>query len=272
MIKTVTIRTLEEVMELFTEQVYYEKEERYRSAFLYRGMPNSKFQLITSLERNCKGKKTELEKPILRNFAKYAIKDDPLLAGNVWRQMIVGQHHGLPTRLLDWTISPLTALHFATSGEDVSKMDKHDCVVWKIDYKELNSLLPELYQNMLKRENANLMSVDMLQKLVNCIEDYDRDMKNEAMLLVEPPSLESRIANQYSYFSIIPDAVDDIEEFLDHHTKNTVRYVIDKTIRWRIRDMLDQMNVNERILYPGLDGVSQWIRRHYFVKGQEEKE
>ena len=92
------------------------------------------------------------------------------------------------------------------------------------------------------------------------------------MLLVEPPSLESRIANQYSYFSIIPDAIVDIEEFLETHTQNTVRFIIDKNIRWRIRDMLDQMNMNERILSPGLDGVSQWIRRHYYVRALDEKQ
>ena len=91
------------------------------------------------------------------------------------------------------------------------------------------------------------------------------------MLLVEPPSLESRIANQYSYFSIIPDQIVDIEEFLETHTENTVRFIIDKDIRWRIRDMLDQMNMNERILSPGLDGVSQWIRRHYYVRALDEK-
>ena len=271
MIKTIRISTLEELSALFFEQYYYEKEERYRSPFLYRGMPNAKFTLMTSLERNCKEKKTELEKPILRNFAKYAISEDAQLAGNIWRQMIVGQHHGLPTRLLDWTISPMTALHFATSGEDVAKMERHDCVIWKIDYKELNSLLPKRYQTLLKEENANLMSVDMLQSLVSSVSEYDADMKAEAMLLVEPPSLESRIANQYSYFSIVPDQMSDIEEFLETHTQNTVRYVIDRNIRWRIRDMLDQMNVNERILSPGLDGVSQWIRRHYYVRKKESK-
>lgn len=264
--KTVYLNTLEEVSKLFLEQVYYEKEERYRSPFLYRGMPNVKFKLVTSLERNCKHKKSDIEKPILRNFAKYAISEDPMLQGHVWRQMIVGQHHGLPTRLLDWTISPMTALHFATSGEDLSKMEKHDCVVWRIDYKEINALLPKRYQNKLKEENANLMSVDMLNALVSSVDEYDDDMKGDAMLLVEPPSLESRIANQYSYFSIIPDQMVDIESFLETHTKNTVRYVISKQIRWRIRDMLDQMNVNERILSPGLDGVSSWIRRHYYVK------
>ena len=58
----------------------------------------------------------------------------------------------------------------------------------------------------------------------------------------------------------------DIEGFLDKNTSNTVMYVIDRHLRWRVRDMLDQLNMSERIVYPGLDGLSKWIARHYFVK------
>ena len=39
-----------------------------------------------------------------------------------------------------------------------------------------------------------------------------------------------------------------------------------KEIRWQIRDMLDQCNVNERTIYPGLDGLASWIKRHYYVR------
>ena len=39
-----------------------------------------------------------MEPVILRNFTKYATIEDPKLGESVWRQMIVGQHHGLPTR------------------------------------------------------------------------------------------------------------------------------------------------------------------------------
>ena len=66
--------------------------------------------------------------------------------------------------------------------------------------------------------------------------------------------------------SMIPSKMNDIEQFLDNETDNTTKYVIDKKLKWRIRDMLDQMNINERITCPGLDGLTMWIKRHYYVR------
>lgn len=86
------------------------------------------------------------------------------------------------------------------------------------------------------------------------------------MVLIEPPSIDQRIINQYSYFSIIPSEMDNIENYLESKTVNTTKYIIDKSLKWRVRDMLDQMNINERIAYPGLDGLTMWIKRHYYVK------
>ena len=105
----------------------------------------------------------------------------------------------------------------------------------------------------------------MLNKVVQGLEDYDDDMKNNSMILLEPPSIDQRIINQYSYFSVIPKEISNIESFLNLKTENTIKYVIDKSLKWRIRDMLDQLNINERIIYPGLDGLSSWIKRHYYV-------
>ena len=34
----------------------------------------------------------------------------------------------------------------------------------------------------------------------------------------------------------------------------------------RVRDMLDSLNISERLFFPGLDGLSKWIARHYYVK------
>ena len=187
----------------------------------------------------------------------------------------MGQHHGLPTRLLDWTYSPLVALHFATSGEALSEMKTSNCVLWKIDIDEINALLPNNYRGMLSKEKAHLMTTNMLDELlegVDAVKRYDSDMDSKAMVLLEPPSIDQRIINQYSYFSVIPAGmehdVDDlgIEEFLENYTYHTVKYIISKELKWRIRDMLDHMNMNERIIFPGLDGLSKWLTRHYYVK------
>ena len=91
------------------------------------------------------------------------------------------------------------------------------------------------------------------------------------MVILEPPSKDQRIINQYSYFSVIPQDMKDIETFLDESTDNTVKYLIDKSVRWDLRDLLDQYNISERVMYPGLDGLSKWIARHYYVKDSQLK-
>lgn len=266
MIRIEKINSIARIMEIVSEQNYSSTIERFRSSNLYRGLPNSDYTLMTSLQRNCGDKQIELESSILRNFAKYAVIENPKITDSIWTKLTIGQHHGLPTRLLDWTYSPLIGLHFATSGEDLRYMDQHDCVLWKIDIEELNSLLPTKYRSMLSAEKAYLFTIDMLVKLVDDLWKYDIDMDDKSMVLLEPPSIDQRIINQFSYFSIIPMKVHCVESFFNNNTSNTVKYVIDKNLRWEIRDMLDRMNINERTIYPGLDGISTWIKRHYYVK------
>ena len=266
MIQTVYVQTLEELMPLLSEQEYRPDLDRSRSPFVYRGMTNASFRMVTSLRRNCRSLQRSLEPAILKNFAKYAVIEDPSVAHSVWRQMILGQHHGLPTRLLDWTQSALVALHFAVSEEDLAHMEDHDCMVWRVDIGELHALLPEPYQRVMRENQAEVFSVDMLGSVTQSLAQYDRDLGDRGMVVLEPPSINARIVNQYSFFSVIPMEMENVEDFLNRYTEHTVKYVIDRRLRWRVRDMLDQLNMSERIVYPGLDGLSRWIARHYYVK------
>ncbi len=269
MIKVITIDTIEEIMPLLTEQEYREDLGRSRNMFLYRGMSNAKFNLSTSLDRNCKDLKGELEPCILRNFTKYGALEDPTIERSVWRQMFMGQHHGLPTRLLDWSHSSMMALHFATTENNLDKMDAHDCMIWRIDMKEIHSLLPIKYKDVLDEHRTSVFSVDMLNHITTSLEQYDRDMQDKSMVIIEPPSIDPRIVNQYSFFSIVPNGMNDIEKFLDEYTQSTVKIIIKKELRWRIRDLLDSQNISERMTYPGLDGLSKWLGRHYYVHKPE---
>ena len=266
MIQEVRISTLEELMPLLSEQEYRPELGRNRSGYLYRGMPDSSYRMVTSLSRCCKGLQKTLEPAILNNFAKYAVREDQTLMQSIWLQMITGQHNGLPTRLLDWSHSALVALHFAMTEENLAEMDAHDCIVWRIDMNEQIKHLPEKYRLAVGREQTTMFSVQMMNKLAPTLDQYDEDMGDHSMVIIEPPSTNNRIIMQYSFFSAIPSGMADIETFLNDHTNNTVKYIIDRNLRWRVRDMLDSLNISERMLFPGLDGLSKWIARHYYVK------
>ena len=268
MITVKHIDTIDGIKDLIFEQTYNAEIDRTRSSYCYRGMRNSGYDLTTSLSRNCKDAAAELEQPLLENFINYVRLEDPSISESAWRAMVIGQHYGLPTRLLDWTRSTLVALHFANAEDHLDKLSKRDCIVWRIDLRELNQNLPRKYQDYLERKHTFVFSLDGLAELAPDIQQYDRDMGNQAMVCFEPPSVDRRIVNQYSFFSAVPSGITDLEKFLDTHTNNTVKYVIDKRLRWELRDILDQLNINERMIYPGTAGIAKWLSRHYYVKSE----
>ncbi len=143
MIKTVYIEDMDHLYELLNEQEFRTDLKRNRNLFVYRGQPDASFKLTTSLARNCKDKQKVLEPCMLRNFTKYAVLEEPSIENSVWRQMIFGQHHGLPTRLLDWSFSPLIALHFSVTENDREDMEKRGSCEWSTDIHELQDLLPD---------------------------------------------------------------------------------------------------------------------------------
>ncbi len=260
----VKINTMSELLEMASDQPL-DANGRYRGYYLYRGLPDASFELKTSLQRNCGDLANMLEPKILANFKKYTATEARVNTDTVWKRMILGEHHGLPTRLLDWTHSPFVALNFATDS-DMATLDKNDCAIWRIDIAELHRFLPRRFRDVMEREGVTIFSVDMLNEAAASIEEYDRLTAGSSMVIMEPPSVDPRIVSQYAFFSVVPGQVHSIEDFLGKHTAGTVKYVIDKDLKWRIRDFLDESNISERTVFPGLDGICKWLARHYYVR------
>ncbi|NGZ03443.1 MAG: FRG domain-containing protein [Nitrospira sp. WS238] len=231
---------------------------RHRSDFVYRGLADKSWGLETSLLR-LGGDYANVEKPLLRSFRKYA-EPGSIPADTLWVQLSVAQHHGLPTRLLDWTISPKIAVHFATAEEE--QYDK-DGAIWCINVVKARSLLPSTLREILKREYAYLFSVEMLESINNLAEFDSLAKEGHFVLFFEPPSLDSRIVNQWAMMSVMPGAELVLSDFLHNHPALYHRIIIPQKLKWEIRDKLDQDNVTERMLFPGLDGLSRWLKRYY---------
>ena len=240
------------------EDSWQEGLGRFRSNFAFRGRPSAAERLETSLVR-LGGDSNTLEGQLLRNFRKYAQRS-AVPYDSIWNWLALAQHHGLPTRLLDWTYSPQVALHFATAALD--RYDE-DGVVWAFDYVRAHELLPAALRGVLRDEGANVFIAELLDRAAPRGTDLARLASDEFVLFLEPPSLDDRIVNQYALFSLMSTPAGSLQAWAEEHGDLVRRYVIPAELKWEVRDKLDQANITERVLFPGLDGLSEWLRRYY---------
>jgi hypothetical protein len=233
---------------------------RFRSPFAYRGLSRADHSLSSSLVRLARGRADarRLEMALLRNFRKYA-HTEGVLADSIWDWLALGQHRGLPTRLLDWTYSPLVALHFAT--ERPADFDT-DGVVCCVNFVEANKRLPARLKRILEREGSQTLTVDMLSGF-ETMRAFDALARDPFLVFLEPPAVDRRILNQFALFSLMSSPTADMDRWLQLHPELCRRIVVPARLKWEIRDKLDQANVNERILFPDLDGLSRWLTRYY---------
>ncbi|HEX6160297.1 MAG TPA: FRG domain-containing protein, partial [Thermoanaerobaculia bacterium] len=161
-----------ELQQALFENSWQDSIERHRSHFVFRGVPRAHLPLQTSLQS---GHFVQHEKHLLTSFRKYALRS--AVHGDwVWNWLSLAKHHGLPTRLLDWTYSPYVAMHFAT--HDIRHFDD-DAAIWCVDYRKTNELLPDPLCHVLRDEEVNIFTTEMINRVATTLPQFDQLGKND---------------------------------------------------------------------------------------------
>ena len=158
----------------------------------FRGVSKKSYELSSKLSRELdrrpdtasKGEPRRYENSLLSNFAKYGYGELP--SDSLWKTMAIAQHYRLPTRLIDWTRSPLVALHFAVEDQ---RHYCHDGKIWMVDFDKVHEDLPNRFD--FERWGGELFTAELLEVLFEIrmerisqkdehIEEQ-RQVQNEAM-------------------------------------------------------------------------------------------
>ncbi|HET7038161.1 MAG TPA: hypothetical protein VFI42_20980, partial [Thermomicrobiaceae bacterium] len=138
-----------------------------------------------------------------------------------------------------------------------------DGVVWMVDYSQTNRLLPTQLKSVLQDEGSSVFTAEMLERVTPSLRQFTQLSDDDYVLFFEPPSLDERIVNQSALFSLMANPRSRLDCWLERHPEVYRRLLIPVELKWEIRDKLDQANITERVLYPGLDGLSRYLRRYY---------
>ncbi|QIO25109.1 FRG domain-containing protein [Haloarcula sp. JP-L23] len=277
--------TWEDLQTLLFEDAWRPDIGRVRSPYVFRGQSNAAYGLETSLQRFLGGsERWDLEWHLLKSFNHYA-RDELQQVPFGAEFKAIAQHHGLPTRLLDWTYSPYVAAYFATRGrQDV------DGLIWAVDYRTIHEHAPDEFRELFDDADLSVfdasgiddvavsllreMGVDFgvirnggtthILKYTQLWEQMAAAYPDDFVVFYEAPAIDDRIINQSALFSTTGNPSTRIDEWLAEMAAEAVRRIIVPAERKaEFRDRLVQANITAKTLFPGLDGVAAWLCEYF---------
>src|SRR5262245_38664721 len=129
------------------------------TGWIFRGQRDAAWGLVPGLDRDKFRKAVEqtgrntLEINLLYEFKRRARPHTVIEPRSDWEWLALAQHHGLPTRMLDWTQSPLIALYFALEGQEKCRSS-----VWciKPPLAKVNEISPFQIENVVRYDASHL--------------------------------------------------------------------------------------------------------------------
>ena len=223
-----TIRSVREYLDLVLG-----KSQEPDDAWMFRGQRDRDWALVAKIDRDEYNdyrrrqvwNRLEHEDWILKEFQKAARPHLVIPPGNLWEWLAIAQHHGVATRLLDWTSNPLAALFFAVEEEN----NEQDSAVWCYQHRGRSWMAPEYRNN---------------------------PFEPQEIVAFDPPHVSPRITVQAGRFTAHPE--------LNSPWQGALRGVtVAGNVRSTLLRDLTKLGVHRASLFPDLDGIARHTNQRF---------
>jgi hypothetical protein len=214
----------------------------------FRGQSNALKPLVPSLAR-LPGDWLGREFILLKRFQQNAVALLPPHDRTLWDWLLLMQHYGVPTRLLDWTENPLAALYFAVLDNPAD-----DGIVWVLDPVGLN----QAANITLPTNDIPVLGMDTAE-----LESYSPEYVNSTSTRKGPVAVLARrmfprLVAQSGVFTITHKDATPIETIRNGKFVGRIR--VPKTAKAAIANELRNVGINKLALFPELDSVAEAAR------------
>ncbi len=194
---------------------------------LFRGVSSLDHELVSTLGRLQLKDEDDFslaEEKLMKIFKERAVPFLDKTPSNDWEWLALAQHHGLPTRLLDWTRNPLVAAYFS-----VKNKSNDASVIYVFNQPSQKQV------DVTKHKKPHEVTGDPLRYIPSHVSD--RIIMQNGLFTFHPGDPSKPFESEYVQKIIIPAA----------HRK-------------RLKRDLYRYGVHEAALFPGLDGLASHVK------------
>lgn len=247
---TQEVNTIDELLQ-FVSTLY----EKHGLRLWYRGEENASLTLVPSIQRS--QKRIDAERYITNDFYIRArqILDNPPEKHNYASWVSLMQHYGLPTRMLDWSQSPLVAVFFAT--ETYKQTPDIDACVWVLAPGLLNER--EGFGNCIYPIDADTTQEMLLPAFKHA--HHNPELKGK-ILACSSTENNLRMYAQHSNFTV-HNSPDRLEDICDENM--LYKIIIPCERKEYFIESLRVFGITQGAIYPDLDHISSDLRDSYGI-------